>query len=75
MPKLSRVLETALYVADLDRAAVFYARRPDQGFGFQLARDLPDELRPDRLRELLALPHRDDERPRTADHAVLIVQV
>ena len=25
MPKLSRVLETALYVADLDRAAAFYA--------------------------------------------------
>jgi catechol 2,3-dioxygenase-like lactoylglutathione lyase family enzyme len=25
MPKLSRVLETALYVADLDKAAAFYA--------------------------------------------------
>ncbi len=25
MPKLTRILETALYVADLDRAAVFYA--------------------------------------------------
>jgi catechol 2,3-dioxygenase-like lactoylglutathione lyase family enzyme len=25
MPKLSRVLETALYVADLDRAAAFYS--------------------------------------------------
>jgi len=25
MPKLSRVLETALYVADLDKAATFYA--------------------------------------------------
>ncbi|MBD2750295.1 VOC family protein [Microvirga sp. BT688] len=24
MPKLNRVLETALYVADLDRAAAFY---------------------------------------------------
>ena len=24
MPKLNRVLETALYVADLDRAASFY---------------------------------------------------
>jgi catechol-2,3-dioxygenase len=24
MPKLTRVLETALYVADLDRAAAFY---------------------------------------------------
>jgi hypothetical protein len=25
MPKLSRVLETALYVVDLDKAATFYA--------------------------------------------------
>jgi catechol 2,3-dioxygenase-like lactoylglutathione lyase family enzyme len=25
MPKLTRVLETALYVADLDRAATFYS--------------------------------------------------
>ena len=25
MPKLNRVLETALYVADLDRAAAFYS--------------------------------------------------